>query len=74
MKLESQPEKNSSAASFSAEALDELSSNEDINVFAPVLTNPEISAPKEFNDDLVIGAFLATDPEGGEVTYLDCRR
>jgi len=59
----------SSAASFSAEALEELSSIEDINVFAPVLTNPEISAPNEFNDDLVIGTFLATDPEGDEVTF-----
>jgi len=60
---------NSSAASFSADALDDLSSNEDINVFAPVLTNPEISAPNEFNDNLIIGTLLATDPEGGEVTY-----
>ena len=49
--------------------MDDLSSNEDINVFAPVLTNPEISAPNEFNDDLIIGVFLASDPEGDEVTY-----
>ena len=59
----------SSADSFSATALDDLSSNEDINVFAPVLTNTEISAPNEFNDDLIIGVFLASDPEGDEVTY-----
>ena len=59
----------SSAASFSQDALEELSAEIDINAFAPVLTSNEIVAPMELNDDLVVGSISAYDPEGEEIIY-----
>jgi hypothetical protein len=60
---------NSSAANFSQDILEELSTQLDINAFAPVLTTNEIVAPAELNENLVIGSFSAYDPEGEEVFY-----
>ena len=60
---------NSSAANFAQDTLEELSTQLDINAFAPVLTNNEIVAPNELNQDLVIGSFSAYDPEGENLTY-----
>jgi hypothetical protein len=60
---------NSSAASFAQDTLKELSTQLDINAFAPVLTINEIVAPKELSQGLVIGSFSAYDPEGEDVTY-----
>ena len=60
---------NSSASSFSRDALKALSTQLDINAFAPVLTNNEIVAPAELNEDLVIGSLSAYDPDSEDVIY-----
>ena len=60
---------NSSAANFAQDTLEELSTQLDINAFAPVLTNNEIVAPAELNEDLVIGSLSAYDPDSEDVIY-----
>ncbi len=59
----------SSLAEFSIEALEELSAQSGINVYAPVLSSVDIEPPAELGEILLLGTVSAYDPEGGEVTY-----
>ena len=59
----------SSLAEFSIEALEELSAQSGINVYAPVLSSVDIDPPAELGEILLLGTVSAYDPEGSEVTY-----
>ena len=62
-------EGNSTADHFNLAALQEVSAENQINVYAPVLTINEIITPPELNQELIIGSFSAYDPEGDNVSY-----
>ena len=59
----------SSLANFNLEVLNEITSQNDTNVYAPVLTDTNIFSPEDFSEDLILGSFSAYDPEGGDLTY-----
>jgi hypothetical protein len=54
---------------FSFDALQEVSIESEINVFAPNLTTTEIVSTNELNDEFVLGNLSAVDPEGSNVSY-----
>lgn len=59
----------STLASFSPEVLEEVSSQNETNVYAPVLTGTSIFSPDDFSETLTLGSLSAYDPEGGDLTY-----
>ena len=47
----------SSLANFNLEVLNEITSQNDTNVYAPVLTDTNIFSPEDFSEDLILGSF-----------------
>jgi len=58
-----------SLAAFSLSVLQDVSSQSGINVYAPNLTNTEITSSDKLNDEFVLGNLSAVDPEGSNVSY-----
>ena len=54
---------------FTLEVLSELSLQAQINVYAPILNENALSAPSVLNEDMIVGAFSATDPEGTTTSF-----
>ena len=54
---------------FNLLSLQEVSAENHINVYAPVLITSDIIIPTELNEEFILGSISAYDPEGNEVLY-----
>ena len=54
---------------FSLNVLDDIRQNARMNIYAPRFEQIELTAPNAFSDNLVVGRFTASDPEGSDVIF-----